>query len=99
MKKVVLIVISVIVVILVIVFGVITFIFKDSEKFVCKSSEGSITIYYKNGKINGYSSVGRYSYDFDEQKKDAEQMGIEEYFEQFNVWFVENSTNGKCEKK
>ena len=98
-KKILLIVISIIVIIVIVVFGIIKITFSNSLKFVCKSSEGSITIYYKNDKINGYTKSGRFSYDLDEQKKLAEKIGMEEYLESFEEWFSSNFQNGKCEKK
>jgi hypothetical protein len=87
------IVIAVVLIVLLVVFTL-----KSSDKYVCKSDEGSITIYYKDGKITGYTGKG-YTYDLDEQQDIAERIGIDTYLEEFNTWFVTNSTNGKCEKK
>ena len=71
------------------------FVSKTSEKLVCKSKEGNITIMYNDNTITGYKAVGM-TYDLDGQKKIAKQIGIEEYMKQFKIWFSENTT-GTCE--
>ncbi len=66
-----------------------------SEKLVCKSDEGNITIMYnKKGKITAYLANG-ITYDFDEQKEVAEEMGIDDYIKDFDNWFKSN-TSGYC---
>jgi uncharacterized membrane protein YvbJ len=71
----------------------------SSNKLVCKSKQGNITIMYNDKNITGYTSYN-INYDMDEQKKIAEQIGIDEYILQFNTWFNTNTT-GTCtiEKK
>ena len=66
-----------------------------SKKLVCKSDEGNITIMYNDKTINGYTASG-ISYDLDGQKKYAEQIGIDEYIEEFSRYFS-NNTTGSCE--
>lgn len=70
-----------------------------SDKLVCKSSEGNITIMYNDSKINGYKSNG-ITYDLDQQNTIANQIGIESYISEFTTWF-ETNTSGSCtvEKK
>ncbi len=81
-----------------IIVAIVLYVIGTSKKFVCTGDQGSITLYYKDGKITGYKGNG-YSYDLDEQQEIAERIGIDTYLEEFNSWFLANSTNGKCEKK
>ena len=67
-----------------------------SEKLVCKSSEGNITIMYNDKTITGYTTRNM-NFDLDGQKKYAEQVGVEAYLDEFSQWFSEN-TSGSCEK-
>ena len=66
-----------------------------SNKLVCKSDEGNITIMYNDKTITGYTANG-ISYDMDGQKEVAEQIGIDSYITQFRQWFSTNTT-GSCE--
>ena len=66
-----------------------------SNKLVCKSDEGNITIMYNDKTITGYTANG-ISYDLDGQKEIAEQIGIDSYITQFKQWFSTNTT-GSCE--
>ena len=78
------------------------FIFKGvastSNKLVCESKEGNITIMYNDTTITGYTVSGGITYDFDTQKKYADQKGGEAYVDEFNKWF-ENNTSGTCRKE
>ena len=78
-----------------VVFLVITYF--SSDKLVCKSNEGDITIMYKNGKISGYTAIN-IDYNLSEQQQVAEDIGIDEYLKQFDLWFRSNTT-GTCEDK
>ena len=49
---------------------------------------------YNNKTITGYTASGL-SYDFDEQKKLADEIGSEAYLNQFENWFKTNTT-GSC---
>ena len=82
----------------VVVLGVIVFSFVSltSKKLVCKSNEGNITIMYNDKTLTGYTATGL-SYDFDEQKKYAEQIGIDAYLDEFSTLFRSNTT-GSCSK-
>ena len=82
----------------VVVLGVIIFVVvsSTSKKLVCKSNEGNITIMYNDKTITGYTAVGL-SYDLDNQKKYAEQIGIDAYLNEFSTWFSTNTT-GTCSK-
>lgn len=99
MKKKIITISSVIVIIIIVILGVLKLVFNGSEKLVCKSNEGSITIYYKKNKLEGYTKKGRFSYNLDEQEKIVEKIGIEKYLENFEEWFLSSFQNGKCEKK
>ena len=79
--------------IFVIIFSVIS---STSSKLTCKSNEGNITIMYNDKTLTGYTANG-ISYDLDEQKKLAEQIGVDSYLEEFSTWF-QNNTTGSCSK-
>lgn len=81
-----------------IVLGIVIFVIisATSDKMVCKSNEGSITIMYNDKGITGYSANG-ISYDFDGQKKYAKEIGIDAYLDEFATWFS-NNTTGTCTK-
>ena len=96
MKKI-LMVIGVVVVGLVVLGTVIfIFVYATSKKMVCKSDEGNITLMYNDKTITGYTSEDL-SYDLDEQKEYAEQIGVEDYLDEFKNWF-ESNTTGSCSK-
>ena len=70
-------------------------IFKTfSNKLVCKSKHGNITLIYNKKNITSYSAKNM-TYKLDEQNEIANQIGIEEYMKQFNEWF-KNTTSGSC---
>lgn len=68
-----------------------------SNKLVCKSNEGNITIMYTDNQITGYKANG-VSYNFDAQKQIAERIGVEDYISQFESMFTMKTT-GNCERK
>ena len=82
-----------IVVLDVIIFSIVS---ATSKKMVCKSNEGNITIMYNDKTITGYTTNSM-SYDLDQQKKYAEQVGIDAYLDEFSNWFSSNTT-GSCSK-
>jgi len=85
-----------IIVAIVIIFAIAFFLVSStSEKLVCKSDEGNITIMYNEDTITGYTASGL-SYDLDEQKAYAEQIGVDAYLEEFKEFFASN-TSGLCE--
>lgn len=65
-----------------------------SNKLVCESDQGKITLMYDKKTIIGYTANG-YSYDLEGQKKYAEEIGIDAYIKEFAKWFS-NNTNGSC---
>lgn len=83
-----------IIVLLVVVFSLVSL---NSNKLICKSSEGNITIMYDDSTINGYTASG-ISYDLDQQKIVSDQIGIDSYISQFSTWF-ETKTTGSCSIK
>lgn len=95
MKKVLTIIGGIVVALVVIIVIIFIFVSMTSEKLVCKSKEGNITIMYNDKTITGYTAKG-ISYDLDGQKKYAEQIGIEEYIKEFSKYFSTNTT-GSCE--
>lgn len=68
-----------------------------SDKLVCKSSEGDITIMYTEKTITGYTANG-ITYDLDGQKKVFDEIGMDDYIKDFSNWFSSN-TSGTCTKK
>ena len=82
----------------IIVLGVVIFaiVSATSKKMVCKSSEGNITIMYNDKTITGYTASGM-SYDLDQQKEYAEQVGVDAYLNEFATWFS-NNTTGTCSR-
>lgn len=68
-----------------------------SNKLECKSEEGNITIMYNEEDILGYTA-SKMSYDLEQQKDYAKQVGIEAYLDEFNTWFEKN-TSGTCTRK
>lgn len=77
----------------IIIFSVVSF---SSKKLVCKSDEGNITIMYNSKTITGYTTKGM-TYDFDAQKEYADEIGVDDYIEEFDNWFKSNTT-GTCSK-
>ncbi len=65
-----------------------------SQKMKCTSSVGNITLMYSDNTISGYTATGM-SYDFDTQKQYAQSIGVEDYLDEFEDWFEEN-TDGVC---
>ena len=69
-------------------------VYSASNKLVCKSNQGNITIMYNKDGLTGYTISGM-SYDFEEQKKYAKQIGVDAYTKEFSEWFSTNTT-GSC---
>lgn len=88
-----------IIIVNIIIIGTIIFIinYNLSDKLVCKSSEGNITIIYNDKTIKNYQSKN-IAYNIKEQKEAAKKMGMDKYIPMFKEWF-ESSTSGKCIKK
>ena len=83
--------------VIVLIVAIFLLVSATSDKLICKSEEGNITIMYNDTTITGYTANG-ITYDFEGQKALAEDMGTETYMEEFMVWFSSNTT-GSCEKK
>ena len=94
MKKFLMVIGGIVVAIVVIVIIIFIFVSMSSEKLVCKSKEGNITIMYNDKTITGYTSNG-ISYDLDGQKEYAEKIGIDTYIKEFSQYFS-NNTTGSC---
>lgn len=80
------------------VFGIIFGVAGSSNKLVCNSPQGNITIMYDQNNLKGYLVSGGMSYDFDKQKEYASQVGVEAYLKEFETWYSTHTT-GKCERK
>lgn len=83
--------------IIVLAFLIISIVSANSNKLICKSNEGNITIMYNDNEIVGYTASGM-SYDLDQQKAYAKQIGVKAYLNEFSTWFSTNTT-GTCETK
>ncbi len=83
--------------IIVLVVVIISFVSANSNKLICKSDKGNITIMYNDTTIKGYSA-NRIRYDLDQQRQVAEKIGIDNYISQFTTWF-ETNTSGTCSVK
>lgn len=83
-----------IIILSIIVFSLVS---STSDKLVCKSDEGNITIMYNDNIIVGYTA-SNISYDLNRQKSIANQIGIDSYIAQFTIWF-ETNTTGTCSIK
>ena len=73
---------------------IISIVSANSDKLVCKSNEGNITIMYNEKGITGYTANGM-SYDLDQQQDYTKKIGIDAYIKEFNSWFTSNTT-GTC---
>ena len=95
MKKFLMIFGGVVLALIVLIVVLVVFVFSTSDKLVCKSDQGNITLYYKKDKITGYTANG-ITYDMDQQNEVAKQLGMDNYISEFKVWF-ESNTTGTCE--
>lgn len=89
--KIVLIILLVVIAIFAISFVIGMVILSKSNKLICESNEGNITIYYNDTGIVGYNANGL-SYDLDGQKAYATKVGINAYLTEFESWFTTNTT-------
>lgn len=89
-----LIILGIIVAFIILIVVIFSIVSSNSNKLICKSNEGNITIMYNDTTITGYTAVG-ISYDMEQQKTIANQIGINSYIQQFNSWF-ETNTSGTC---
>ncbi len=78
--------------------GIFLVVSLKTDRIVCKSSLGNIIILYNNDKLITFRSTGSISYDFDNQQPYAKKIGVENYINEFDEWFVEN-TDGSCKIK
>ena len=88
---------GVVVGIIVLAVVIISIVSANSNKLVCKSNKGNITIMYNDNEITGYTASGM-SYDLEQQKSYAKQVGIQAYLDEFSNWFKTNTT-GSCSIK
>ena len=74
-------------------FGFFAYFFSQ-DKMICNSPQGNITLMFNHKDLIGYTARG-ITYDFDQQKEIAKEVGIESYLIEFNSWFQKN-TSGSC---
>lgn len=68
----------------------------STPRLVCKSSQGNISITYDDSSITGYSA-SKLTYDFASQQAYAEQVGVDQYLNEFSDWFA-GHTDGSCRR-
>ena len=95
--KILLIICGIIVGVVVLVIAIITIVSATSKKLDCVSNQGHVTIMYNDNTIVGYTATDM-AYDLDQQKLYAEQIGIEDYINEFTNWFSTH-TDGVCTRK
>ena len=83
--------------IIVLTYLIISIVSANSNKLICKSNEGNITIMYNDNGVVGYTASG-ISYDLDQQKVYAKEIGVKAYLNEISTWFSTNTT-GTCETK
>lgn len=88
---------GVVVVVGVLLFVIFTCVSSSSNKLVCESKEGDITLMYNDKEIVGYSA-SNITYDLDQQQDYAKEVGIDSYMDEFSTWF-ESNTSGTCTKE
>lgn len=96
MKKVLMVIGGIVVGIIVLVVAVFLIVSVLSDKLVCKSSKGNITIMYSDKELTGYTTSGDITFDLDGQNTLAKELGTTDYIKQFVIWF-ETNTDGTCE--
>lgn len=81
---------------IIVLFFIIKFwiISESSSKLVCTSPEGNITIMHNDETLLSYKAYD-ITYDLNQQKEYAEEVGIDAYLSEFNDWFEKNTT-GTC---
>ncbi len=73
-------------------------LFNSMKKEIsCQSDIGSISIFYNRDGIQDFSSSGQISFDSSNQRQIARDIGIDNYLDEFERWFKEN-TGGTCER-
>ena len=93
-KKIVFIILGVIIGLVVLAVSLVFILTSNSDKMVCKSSKGNITILYNEKGITGYTAYN-VTYNLEEQQKYAKEIGINKYLKEFNEFFT-NNTDGSC---
>ena len=100
-KNIIVVIIVVIIIFIVAIIALVGVLFinvsNSSNKLICQSKEGNITLMYNSQELIGYTTSGM-KYDLDNQKKYASEIGINAYIEEFKNWFEKN-TSGNCVKE
>ncbi len=94
MKKVLTIIGGIVVGVVVLGLAIFLLVSATSKKLVCKSDKENITIMYNDKTLTGYT-VKNVSYDFDNQKEYAKEIGVKAYIKEFKEFF-ESHTTGTC---
>lgn len=97
MKKALMIIGGIVVAIFLCTGGFLFYQYQTSDQLICESEVGSITLLYDEDTIKGYFAKG-ITYNLDEQRAYAENVGIEAYLKEFADFFLHNM-NGTCRKK
>lgn len=78
-----------------VVLSIVIIVSAVSKKYICKSSRGNITLLYRNNKLVGYTTNG-INYNLEEGKERVKKIGLEDYFKEFNIWFIQTTIDGTC---
>lgn len=95
-KKILIIIGAIVAGIIVLAVLIIVIVSATSKHMKCTSSVGDIDIMYNDTQVTGYAGNG-ISYDLDYQQAYSKQVGIENYLNEFEGWFQEN-TSGTCSR-
>ena len=85
------------VIFIVAIFGIIMFVSSNSNKLICKSSKGKLTIMYDEERVTGYTTAG-FEFDMDYSNDLIEEIGLDEFLTSFEEMF-EQKYDGTCEIK
>ncbi len=67
----------------------------NEDKLVCNSSIGGIVLTFADNEISDYKTSGEITFDIESQQIAMKQIGVKQYKESFNDWFI-NNTDGNC---
>ena len=86
------------VIIIIVVAILFTVVFNNNDKLSCEAnyrgSNVSITLYFNDKQLVGYNAINM-EYNYEEQQKYAQEIGIQNYLQEFNQNF-EDDYEGSC---
>ena len=97
MKKSVVIIIGGVVALIFLIIAITFISYSSSNKLICKSSIGNITLFHDETNITGFISRN-IPFDKEGQKYYVTKVGLDKYLDEYQYWFLRN-TDGSCERK